>query len=448
LIAASPDWRVLAFTAVIATATALLFGIVPALQATKLELAPSLRAGGAAGRGRGAIRVGKLLIATQVALSVLLVFGGSLFVRSLQRMYATDVGFRHDDITVFRMDPRRVGYKGTALANFYSTMLERVRAVPGVVAATSSSHIMFTGAQSGFGGSVDGYTPPPNEMADITRVVTAEGYFEVMGVPLKSGRHLTPADRAGGGGPRFAVVNETFVRMYVPSGQPIGKRFYGATRDSLGTTIVGVVADNKFRSFREPAPPIAYWTFASDTTFRGPTQALFVRIDPNVPNVVPAIRRAIASIDPKVEIPLVRSLDDQIAGSISNEKIVATLSAFFGAFALILAMIGLYGLMAYAVTSRSREIGIRIALGAESKSVARAVLREAMALVGVGLLIGVPAAIAVSRVGRALLYGMAPDDAPTMVITAALLAIVAGIAASIPAWRASRIDPVGMLRSE
>jgi predicted permease len=447
-IAVSPDWRVIAFTTAVAIATALLFGIVPALQATRLELAPALRAGAAAGRGRGAIRLGKVLIATQVALSVLLVFGGSLFVRSLQRMYATDVGFNHENVTVLRMDPRRVGYRGAVLASFYSNVLERVREVPGVVAATSSSHVMFTGAQSGFGGTVDGYTPPSNEMADITRVITAEGYFEMMGIPLKSGRQLTAADRAGGGGPRFAVVNEAFVRAYVPSGQPLGKRFTGATRDQIGTTIVGVVADNKFRSFREPPPPIAYWTFASDTTFRGPAQALFVRVDPRIPNVVPAVRRAIASLDRNVEVTLVRSLDDQIAGSVSNEQIVATLSAFFGAFALILAMIGLYGLMAYAVTSRTREIGIRIALGAASDHVARSVMAEALGLVAIGLVVGIPAALAASKVGQALLYGMSSGDASTMLITAGLLTLVAALAASIPAWRAANIDPVGMLRSE
>jgi predicted permease len=363
-------------------------------------------------------------------------------------MYSTDVGFNHADVTVFLMDPRRVGYKGAALASFYSTVLERVRATPGVIAATSSSHIMFTGAQSGFGAVVDGYVPPPDEMADITRVITAEGYFEVMGIPLRSGRQLTAADRAGGRGPRFAVVNETFVQKYVPSGQPIGKRFTGATGDTLGTTIVGVVADNKFRNFREPVPPIAYWTYQSDTTFRGPAQALFVRIDPRITTVVPTIRRVVASVDPRVEITLVRSLDDQIAGTASNELIVASLSAFFGVFALVLAMIGLYGLMAYAVTSRSRDISIRIALGAESNRVARSVLMEALTLVVIGLAIGAPVAVAASKVGQALLYGMSPGDMPTLAITAGLLALVAAIAASIPAWRASRIDPVGMLRSE
>jgi predicted permease len=447
-VTASPDWRVVAFTGAIAIGTALLFGIVPALQATKVELAPALRSGAAAGRGRSTVRLGKMLIATQVALSVLLVFGGSLFVRSLQRLYATDVGFNHENVMVFRLNPKRVGYSGSALASLYSTVLERTRSIPGVTAAAMSSHTPFTGAQSGFIGRVDGYTPPPNEPADITRVITDEHYFELMGIPLKSGRLLTSADRVGGGGPRYAVVNETFVRTYVPSGSPIGKRFYRIGDDLLGTTIVGVVADSKFRNFREPPPPIAYWTFESDTTFRGPAQSLFVRVDPKIPNVVPAIRNAVVSIDRNVEILGVRSLDEQIAGTVSNERIVATLSAFFGAFALVLAMIGLYGLMAYAVTSRTREIGIRIALGAESNRVARSVLGEAMTLVGIGLVIGAPAAFFASRVGQALLYGMTAGDIPTMVVTAGLLALVAGVSASIPAWRASRIDPVGMLRSE
>lgn len=444
----SPDWRVLGFTAAVAIGTAVLFGTVPALQATKLELAPSLRAGAAAGRGRGAIRLGKMLIATQVALSVLLVFGGSLFVRSLQRLYSTDVGFQHENVVVFRMDPRRVGYRGSSLASFYNTVVERARAVPGVRGATLASHVPFTGAQSGFDGRVDGYTPPEGERADITRVVTHGDYFRFMGISLRSGRQLTAADGSGGNVPAAAVVNESFVKHYIPSGQPLGKRFYRGSDDTLGTRIVGVVADAKFNSFRDPAPPIAYWTYAADTTFRGPAQSLFVRVDPRVPNTVPSIRAAIASIDQQVEMLSVRTLDAQIAGTISNERIVASLSGFFGLFALMLAMIGLYGLMAYAVASRTREIGIRIALGAEGDRVARAVLMEALSLVVIGLVIGVPAALAASRVGQALLYGMTPADAPTMVITAGLLALVAMIAAAIPAWRASRIDPVGMLRTE
>jgi predicted permease len=444
----SPDWRVIAFTAAVAIGTAVLFGIVPALQATKLELAPSLRAGAAAGCGRGTIRLGKMLIATQVALSVLLVFGGSLFVRSLQRLYATDVGFQHENVIVFRMDPRRVGYRGSSLAAFYNAIVERTQAVPGVQGATLASHVPFTGAQSGFDGRVDGYTPPPDERADITRVITHGDYFQFMGIPLRSGRHLTAADARGGSVPVSAVVNESFVKLYVPSGQPLGKRFYRGADDTLGTQIVGVVADAKFNSFRDAAPPIAYWTYAADTTFRGPAQSLFVRIDPKVPNAVPAIRSAIASIDRNVEVLSVRTLDAQIAGTISNERIVASLSGFFGLFALILAMVGLYGLMAYAVASRTREIGIRIALGAEADRVARSVLVEALSLVAIGLVVGVPAALAASRVGQALLYGMTPADAPTMFITAGLLALVATIAAAIPAWRASRIDPVGMLRTE
>jgi predicted permease len=444
----TPDWRVIAFTGVIAIGTAILFGIVPALQATKLELAPSLRSGASAGRGRGTIRLGKVLIATQVALSVLLVFGGSLFVRSLQRLRATEVGFDRRDIIVVRMDPRRVGYRGSSLAAFYTELVDRARALPGARAATLASHVPFTGAQSGFLGRVDGYTPPPDEGADITRVITANDYFQMMGIPLRSGRYLTAGDAGGGGGPRFAVVNESFVRQYVPSNQPLGKRFYRGAEDSLGTTIVGVVADVKFNSFRDPAPPIAYWTYAADTAFRGPAQSLFLRVDPHVPNMIPAVRNLVASIDRNVEVLGARQLEAQIDGSISNERIVASLSGFFGVFALVLAMVGLYGLMAYSVTSRTREIGIRIALGAESDRVARSVMWEALKLVAIGLVAGIPAALAASRVGQALLYDLAPGDVPTMLITTGLLALVAAIAAAIPAWRAARIDPVGMLRAE
>jgi predicted permease len=389
-----------------------------------------------------------MLIATQVALSVLLVFGGSLFVRSLQRIYSTEVGFDRSDVVVLRMDPRRVGYRGSSLASLYGTILERTRGVPGVRSATLASHVPFTGAQSGFGGRVDGYTPPPGEQADITRVVTAPDYFEFMRVPLQSGRRMTAADHGDGGGPRFAVVNESFVKHYVPSGQPLGKRLYYGNADSVGMEIVGVVADAKFNSFRDPAPPIAYWPYAADTSFRGPAQSLFIRVDPSIPTVVESVRFAIASIDRNVEILSVRPLDAQVDASISNERIVATLSAFFGAFALVLAMVGLYGLMAYAVASRTREIGIRIALGAAADRVGRSVFLEALTLVAVGLLIGLPAAFVASRVGQALLYGLTPGDIPTMLITAGLLGLVAAIAAALPAWRATRIDPVGMLRSE
>jgi hypothetical protein len=285
-------------------------------------------------------------------------------------------------------------------------------------------------------------------MADVTRVITADDYFQFMGIPLKSGRLLNAGDAGDGSGPRAAVVNEEFVRLYVPSGQPLGRRIYRGSEDSLGMQIAGVVANAKFRSFRDQPPPIAYWIYASDTAFRGPAQSLFVRVDPKISGVIPAIRSVIAAADRNIEVTSVRSLDEQIAGTVSNERLVATLSAFFGVFALALAMIGLYGLMAYAVASRTREIGIRIALGAESNRVAGSVMAEALSLVALGLVIGIPAALAASKIGRALLYGMSPGDAPTMVITAGLLTVVAGLAASIPAWRAAKIDPVGMLRSE
>jgi predicted permease len=448
LLEIAPDWRVLTFTLVLMLATSILFGLVPALQATRLQLAHTLRAGGSAGRGRNSIRLGKLLIASQVAISVLLVFGGSLFVRSLQRLHATDLGFDQRSVVVVRMDPKRSGYRGAALRAFYDQLQARAQGLPGVTGATLTSQIPFSGSQSGFGARIDGYTPPSDDRADITRVVVGDGYFRTIGIPLKAGRLLTPSDAGGGDGPRFAVVNQSFVKAFVPSGNAIGRRFYRSPNDSLGVTIVGVVGDVRFNDFREPTPPIAYWQYAADTSFAGPPFSLMLRVDPRVQNVIPSIRALYASVDRNVEILNIRQLEAQIDASISNERMVASLSGFFGAFALVLAMIGLYGLMAYAVTARTRELGIRIALGAESRRVARSVLTEAMTLVAIGVAIGLPLALAAARLGRALLYGLQPSDAPTLAITIALLGSVAMIAVALPAWRASRIDPVTMLRTE
>jgi predicted permease len=443
-----PDWRVLIFTLALMLATSILFGLVPALQATKLQLASTLRAGGSAGRGRGSIRLGKVLIGSQVAFSVLLVFAASLFVRSLQRLHATDLGFNQRSAIAVRADPRRSGYRGSALRGFYDQLLARARTMPGARAATLTTHVPFSGSQSGFRAKIDGFTPSPGNHADITRVVIGDDYFRTTGIPLRSGRLLTADDIGDGSGPRFAVVNESFVRTFVPGGSPLGKRFYRGPNDSTGVTIVGVVADVRFNDYREPTPPIAYWQYASDTTFGGPPLSLFVRVDPNLQNVTQSIRSLYASIDRNVEVLGVRQLEAMIDATISNERMVASLSGFFGGFALVLAMIGLYGLMAYAVTSRTRELGIRIALGAESKRVARSVVMEAMTVVFIGIAVGLPLALAAAKVGRALLFGLQPSDAPTLAITVALLAVVAVIAVALPAWRASRIDPVTMLRTE
>jgi predicted permease len=323
----------------------------------------------------------------------------------------------------------------------------QARATPGVGAATLSSHTPFNGSESGFGGTVEGYVAPGNGMVDITRVMVDPSFFDVMGIPLRAGRQLTSADAGSGGGVRYALVNEAFARDYGAGTVPVGRHIYRGAEDKVGIEIVGVVRDTRFNSFREPTPPIAYFPFTADTTRIFPG-ALVLRVNPSATRVATDIRAAIAAVDPRLEILSTRYLQAQINSTIANERVVAALSGFFGVLALLLAMIGLYGVMTYAVTRRTREIGVRIALGAESRGVIALVLRETLTLVLLGAAIGVPAAFAAGRLGEALLFGLRPSDPSTMILAAAILFAVALVAGLLPARRATRVDPLTALRAE
>jgi len=440
-----PDARVLGFTALVALVSGIAFGIAPAFNALRVDLTHALKEGAGSGRARGTLRLGKLLIVSQVAFSVLLLFGASLFVRSLQRLNSVDLGFRKDGILMVRLNGGQAGYRGSRLTALYAQIFDRLGAVPGVREVAFVSHPPFSMSESGFGAKIEGYTPPEGEFADVTRVIVSPNYFSFIGIPLRAGRMLTDADAAAV--PRYVVVNETFAKQYASGSSPVGRHIYPGGKTDVGIEIVGAVGDAKFNSLREPPPPVAYWIFRGDTARLG-YATFMMKTDPAASRVVTDVRSAIASVDRQLAVLSVKTLDAQIDASISNERVVATLSGFYGSLALALAMIGLYGVMNYAVTRRTRELGVRIALGAERASVLGLVLRETLVLVTLGAAIGIPVALALGKLGSALLYDLSPTDVPTMVITTAILFAIAVLAGWWPARRAASIDPLTALRSE
>jgi predicted permease len=446
-ISVTPDGRVLAFTLAIAVLTSVMFGVAPALQATRVALAPALREGATVGGARPALRLGKFFVVTQVAFSVLLLFGAGLFVRSLQRIYAVDVGFRHDRTLLVRVNPRRNGYDGARSAGVYDRIIDRLGAVPGVRAVTAASQSPFQGPESSFGARIEGFDSPPDRLPSVTRLRVGLGYFGVLGIPLRAGRLLEPGDIGSAQLPRGVVVNETFARRYAGGGNPVGRRIFPGQDGNASMEIVGVVRDSRFNSYREDTPPIAYFLMGADTARLG-SGTFILQLDPGVPTMAALIRSAITSIDPRLEVLSIRFLDAQIASTVSNERVVASLSTVFGVLALVLAMVGLYGVMTYSVTRRTRELGLRIALGAGRRDVVGLVLREVFALVAGGVVVGIPIALAVGRLGAALLYDLSPTDPSTLALAVSCLAATGLAAGLVPARRASRVDPLTALRVE
>ncbi len=440
-----PDGRVLAFTIAVSIVTTLLFGVVPAVTAARVDVAPALKEdSGGSGRSRGSLRLGKTLVVTQVALSVLLLFGATLFVRSLRRLESVNLGFRHDKMLIVRLNPRPIGYSGPRLAALYDQLLARTASIPGVQSAAFVSHPPFGGGSSSFNAPIEGYRSPTDEPPEVTRVIVSANYFQQLGIPLRQGRLLTGTDEGDGGWPRAVVVNETFAKKFGGETSVVGRHI---NLPGKPIEIVGVVGDATFNSVRREPPPVAYWLIGADS-MRLAFGSLVLRTDRPLADIGTDIRSAIASVDRRLPIVAMRTFDAQIDATIANERAVALLSGFFGVLALVLAMVGLYGIMSYTVTRRTREFGVRMALGASGGHVVELVLRETLVLVAAGVLLGIPAALLAGRVGASLLYDLSPTDPLTLVVTTGLLVAVAAVAGLIPARRAAAIDPLLALRAE
>jgi predicted permease len=453
-VSASPDLRILGFTLAISIATGLLFGLIPALRSTQPELAPTLKneAGSVLGGAQAGVR--KALVVSQVALSLLLLIGAGLFVRSLHNLMTVNTGIEVSRLIEFYIEPSVIGYEDERGAAFAKAILARVRGVPGVMAAGLGSNALFEGGSWNSTYTLEGYTPKGNERVVAHNNTVSPGYFATLGMRLVAGRDFGERDeqpqKIEDMAPwRTAITNQAFVRKYM-NGNPASAlgRHFGFGRDPGTPTpieIVGVVSDAKYRSMRGEVEP---QMFFPRVTAGGANAIVYVRTaqDPNP--MFQTLRRVLRELEPKLPISGMQTFEDRLERSLTNERLVANLSIVFGVLATLLAMIGLYGVMAYSVTRRTREIGIRMALGALSSNVARMILREVAILVAIGIVIALPAAWASSRYIASQLYEVTPTDPATIVIAIAGLVIVAAAAGLIPALRAARVNPITALRHE
>ena len=446
-LSSDPDLRVMSFTLGLSIATALLFGIAPAIQSTRSGVAGTLKdeAGGVVG-GTGHARVRKGLVVAQVALSVMLLAGAALFARSLYNLRSLDPGFTVDRLLSFGIDPSLSGYDQPRAKALYKGAQERLAALPGVRSVSMSSIAPLSGNGWQATMRMDGYTPKQDENMNISINSVGPGFFATLGIPLIAGRELT--DRDVEGAPQAVVINEAMARYYWGSERnAIGKRL-GYRRDQRGfpLEVVGVVKDSKDTSLRDEIPRFMYPSYQQEPDLT--EMNFFVRTQADAAGVTAAVRDAIRALDPALPIYGVKTMEAQASESLFVERMVAWLSAAFGALATLLAAIGLYGVMSYAVARRTREIGIRMALGAERRAVLWLVLREVALLSIVGIAGGLAISLYATRFVKAHLFGLSATDPATLAIAAATIALVAFLAGYLPARRASALDPMLALRTE
>ncbi|HEX7049885.1 MAG TPA: ABC transporter permease [Longimicrobiales bacterium] len=437
------DGRVVSFALAVSVLTGIIFGLVPALEASRPELVPALK------DESGAARVGgrrpwlrSALVVGQVAVSLVLLIGAGLFVRSLRNAAAVDLGFDPEGVLLATLMLDLEGYTPAEGRVFYTRLLERVEALPGVESAAVAEVVpLMIGNQQRRSVSIEGYEPAPGEDMEFDFNGVSAGYFELMRMPLARGRGFTAEDREGA--PLVVVVNETFARRFWPGEDPIGKRL-SYRRDAFAE-VVGVVRDAPVRSRAEPQRAQFFIPHAQD--YRG-NMMLHVRTAGDPAALAPAVRGAVRELDADLALLNVTTLEQAVGGSLLPQRAAAALLGGFGSLAVLLAMIGLYGVMAYAVASRTREVGIRMALGARGPDVVRMIVGRGMGLVALGLGLGLLAAVAVTRLASQFLFDVSATDPASFTAAAVALAAVALVAAYLPARRAARVDPIVALRNE
>ena len=445
-----PDARILTFTALVSMLTGVLCGLVPALRASRVDVISGLKgqARGSIG-GSHAVGPGRVLVVSQVVLCLLLLFAAGLFVRSLRMLDGQDGGFDRDTVLIIRVEPRgsdQRGVPGTSnrLDRAYRDLLQRVSAIPGVRAASLAHYSPTTRVTySGAVWLADG------TQQRVAQMMVYPNYFATVGLPVTAGRDFAERD-LDETSPQVGVVNEAFVRQIMNGQSPVGKQIAIEHGESV-REIIGVVKDARYSNLREEAPPLLYQPFLQTRTGRG-QMTLHVRISDSAAGAVSLVREEVQRIDKDMPLFAIHTLADQMNSVLSRERLVAALSLLFGGLALLLASVGLYGLMAFSVVQRTGEMGLRMALGAGKGTVLRLVMREALVLVLTGLVIGVPCALIAGRLATSqisgLLFGLSATDPITMCGAILVLVGVAGIAAYLPAARASRVDPMVALRND
>ena len=444
------DWKVFSFTAGVTLATGVLFGIAPAWNATRAEIGTAIKDGGKASTKKRKGWSGRTLVAFQVALSTMLVFGASLFVRTLINLDAVDVGFRADNLVLFDLNPPNKQYPAPKDIALHARVEQALRDVPGVEGVTLTDIPLLANSVSESDFSVEGApktNEPHGEGSGAMQSTVGQDYLSVMGIPIVAGRNFRAQDVEAP--QRFSIVNQALARKYFPKQNPIGRRFTmddSNTKNRSWLEIVGVAADTRYANLQQETPPLHFDLYRQSKDIGGATYVVRTRLKPDA--IVPSLRAVVQDIDRDLPLLDVRTQRQQINGTISQERVFASLTATFGILALALACVGIYGIMAYAVSQRTNEIGIRLALGAERGQVQGMVLKEAGRLAAVGVVVGIAVALGLGQLVKSMLYGLRPSDPASLVGAAVVLLGVALLAGWVPAMRASRVEPMEALRHE
>jgi putative ABC transport system permease protein len=440
------DGRVLAFTLLVSLLTGLIFGLAPALQASKPDLNESLKEGGRGSTGgiHGS-RVRSILVISEIALSLILLIGAGLMIRSFQRLLEFDLGFNPERLLTLKVQLAGSRYgQGQQVVSFYDQLLQRVESLPGVESAGAVSDVFLSKTPNSTTFSLEGRPdPPPAEDIEVPFDSISPNYFRVMGIPLLKGREFDHRDVADA--PGVVIINDTFARMFFPGEEPVGRRFRYRGDNNPWLTIVGVVADMRRTGFDSEVRPETFLPYAQNPSGR---LTLIVRASSDPSALVGSIRSEVSQIDPGQAVYDVKTMDKWLGEMVSQRRFNMMLLAIFAGVALILAAVGIYGVISYSVTQRTHEIGIRIALGAARRDVMRLVVGQAAKLTGVGLGAGLVAAFALTRLMTSLLYGVSATDPVTFALIPFVLAAVALLSSYIPARRAAKVDPMIALRYE
>ena len=440
----APDWRVLGFTAGLAVVTCVLFGLTPAIRVTRKKAGAMIKAAGrgmTAGRERFTLR--RTLAVAQVALSLVLVTGALLFSRSLGKILTLEIGFRHEDVLTATATFRKLNLPPERIHGFRDELLERVRTIPGVESAAISN---VTPLRGWGGGTAWMDSTGARQTAPTSLSRVGPDYFRTLEIPLLAGRDFDTRDRQDT--PLVAIVNQAFARKFASGANPVGQRLWIAASPGSPDTpyeIVGLVGDTKYEDLREQFQPIVYYAEAQDDS--GPGAQLLIRSRLPQRETIASVKRVLDEINPAITVSF-EGLTPIIESTILRERLMATLSGFFGLLALLLASIGLYGILSYGVASRTTELGIRMALGAQRGDVFWLILREALWLVLIGMAVGLPLIFAVTRLAATLLFDLSPTDPVSLIAAALLLFGVAMLAGYLPSRRATRVDPIVALRYE
>ncbi len=445
----NPELRpgVVLFTAAVAIGTGILFGLFPALHSTRPELVGTLRANaGQVGGARAAVRFRTSLVTAQIALSMTLLISAGLFIRSLVNVSRVDLGLDAQNVVTFAVSPERNGYDPGRSRVLFQRLEAELAALSGVTGVTASFVPLLAGSSWGTSVSVQGFESGPDVDADASINRVGPGFFRTLGIPLIAGREFQEGDVAGAA--PVAIVNEAFAKKFGLGREAVGAFMSdrGSGRTDLDVQIVGLVQDAKYSEVKGEVPPQLFRPYAQDETIG--TMSFYVRTSLPPEQVLRAIPRVVAGLDPNLPVEELKTLPQQVRENVTLDRVVSTLAAAFAALATLLAAVGLYGVLAYTVTQRTREFGLRMAIGADAGRVRALVLRQVARMLLVGAAAGIAGALVLGRYAESLLFEMEARDPLTFLAGAALLSIVVFGAGLVPAVRAARVDPMQALRYE